>query len=49
MRSNYIGIAKNKVDIDSAIDLVKKVFEDNSKNDNFIFPQKRLKKNHINF
>ena len=47
MRSNYIGIAKNKVDIDSAIDLVKKVFEGNSKKDNFIFPQESLKEKNI--
>ena len=31
MRNKYIGIAKNKDDIDSAIDLVKNVFDDNSK------------------
>tara|TARA_B100000900_G_scaffold367780_1_gene344518 strand:- start:12443 stop:13396 length:954 start_codon:yes stop_codon:yes gene_type:complete len=47
MRNKYIGIAKNKDDIDSAIDLVKNVFDDNSKKDNFIFPQESLKEKNI--
>lgn len=47
MRSKYTGIAKNKKDIYSAIDLVKKVFKDNSKKENFIFPQESMKEKNI--
>ena len=43
MRDKYIGLAKNSDDITSAIQLVKKVFDENNKKENLIFPEESLK------
>ena len=47
MGDKYIGLAKNSDDITSAIELVKKVFDENNKKENFIFPKESLKQNNI--
>ena len=47
MGDKYIGLAKNSDDIISAIQLVKKVFDENNKKENLIFPEESLKLKNI--
>ena len=47
MGDKYIGLAKNSDDITSAIQLVKKVFDENNKKENLIFPEESLKLKNI--